>query len=178
MEEKDSIEKPNNEETDELEEEKPRSKNSGKAIGIFIITVILIFGGILLFNYIKINNPTTIDDLHRLNLEGKETENNYIYNGFSIVKWDNLWFTQIQKQDIMYDISLRYGPRDVENVSIDINLGLIDPETFPEIYITIDPFTTDATYQALGVSELSLNLINGLGVMPRAACIAQDIKTI
>ena len=147
---------------------------SGKLITFIIIAIIIIFGIVFSINIFKNKNPLTMDELHKRNLEGKESENNYMYNGFSFVKFDGLWFTQIEKDGYIIDVTLRFGPKDVEDVPILIDLSLIDAEKYPEIYMTINPFTNDPTYQTLAAAELSLNLVNAMGINPIAACTKQD----
>jgi hypothetical protein len=169
------------EESDEKKpEEKPEvmeeqgNSNSGKYVVIFLVVIVLIFASVFIFGYIKAKNPVTIDSLHDKNLEGKFSDDNFMYNGFSFVYFDNLWYTRIQDENTLYDVALRFNPKEVEDVPIDVNLALIDSETFPEIYITIDPYTNDATYQTLAVSELGLNLVRAMDIIPRAACTTQD----
>lgn len=153
-----------------------KRKSSGIYLTVFIVLILVIFASV--FFYTKfLNKPLTIDELHLKNMQGKETENNYMYNGFSFVKYDNLWYTQLQSGDTIYDVSLRFGPKEIENVPIKVNLNGINREIFPELFITIDPYTNDATYETLAAAELSLNLVRALGIIPKAACNRQDNNT-
>jgi len=155
---------------DEDEEENRSSKKLliliGVIIGIFIVFFAFSFGYNKFFTG---NSVLTLSDLHVKNLNGEFGEENYIYNGFSFVYLDNLWYTQVMRPDgTLLDIPLRFGPKDIENVSTE---GVID-ESFMknEVYVTFDPTDTPLSYVALSASELSSNLASGMGVLPVAAC--------
>jgi len=53
-----------------------------------------------------IRGPTaqviTIDELHQKNLKGEESDINYVYNGFSFVFINGMWYTQVQKEDTVF----------------------------------------------------------------------------
>lgn len=94
----------------------------------------------------------------------------YDYNGFSFIKGNNMWFTQIQPQgeNKLYTIELRYGPKDLENIPI---IG--DPKlvlTTNKIHITFDPYDKNLKYIGLAIGDIDLNLIKVLGIEPIAAC--------
>jgi len=92
-------------------------KDSKKLL-IFIAMVIGLFALSFLVRFVV--SPTaaavvTIDDLHMQNLEGKEVDGNHLYNGFSFVLLNGLWYTQVQVNGEMIDIPLHYSPRTLES---------------------------------------------------------------
>ena len=105
-----------------------------------------------------------------MNTEGKETDTNYLYNGFSFVYYDNLWYTQAQvklENETLISIPLHFGARELEDVNV---IGIVDNKFDKnEVYITFDPEEADK-YIALAAAELSLNLATGIKVTPIAAC--------
>ncbi|MDD5086908.1 MAG: hypothetical protein PHV16_04095 [Candidatus Nanoarchaeia archaeon] len=90
--------------TEQNEEE--NSSGSGKFL---IIAVIAIVGLTILFFSI------------RYLYQPKPIENNYEYNGFTFTKIEGygVWFTEIQKQDKNFRVSMRYSPMEVEDIPID-----------------------------------------------------------
>ena len=94
----------------------------------------------------------------------------YDYNGFSFIKVNNMWFTQIQPpgENKLYTIELRYGPKDLEEIPV---IG--KPELFLTInktYITFNPTDKNLKYIGLAIGDIDLNLIKVLGIEPIAAC--------
>ena len=73
------------------------------------ICLLVIAGLVLIPRWVN-KGPVTLDDLHKANLAGKKLSNAYVYNSFSFVYYDQLWYTQILNQytgDI-YDVPLHY----------------------------------------------------------------------
>jgi len=86
-------------------------------IGIFVV----VFGGFKLYDNLTSAAVIDIDELHDENLEGDlNNEEAYVYNGFSFVLVDGLWWTEVLKSsdsgDTLLKIPLHYGPRDLEEV--------------------------------------------------------------
>ncbi|MBR9691990.1 hypothetical protein GOV06_04330 [Candidatus Woesearchaeota archaeon] len=151
-------------------------KHSKKLL-ILVAVIIGLFALSFIFRFVY--DPTeaavTIDELHKKNLEGKESEINYVYNGFSFVYLDNLWYTQVKRNDdSLLDIPLHFGPRDLGDILV---TGSVD-ERFqqPRIYLTFDPTGEVLKFVALSSAELSLNLARGIGLMPVAACYKNETK--
>lgn len=98
--------------------------------------------------------------------------NRLIYNNFEFKKAsDGFWQTQWQSEGKVYDITLRYNPKEVETVPIRGQLN----NTFNRqpYYITFDPQqdnNSDYKYIALAVGELGLNAVRGLGKTIESAC--------
>jgi len=157
---------------DSLEDDsKEDTKKLMIAIGVIIGLFVLFFGaGYVYSKYYAPEQANTIDDLHRLNMEGKAGEDDYTYRGFSFVYFDNLWYTQVQsyERDELIDIPLHFGPKDLDEVEV---LGTINDSFMKdEVYVAFNPTEKDLRYVALASAELSLNLAKGIGVKPLAAC--------
>ncbi len=159
------------EKVEEIETPEDTKKSTKKlliAIGIVIAAFVLF---IVAFRFtIYLRGPTgqvvTIDEMHRMNLEGKAGENNYVYNGFSFVYFNGAWYTQLQRGDTVYDVPLHFGAREVEDI---LAIGELDPG-FGEgrvVYISFDP--TDS-HVGLAAIELSLNLGKGMDAITKSAC--------
>jgi len=156
------------ERSEEATEEKQKKDSK-----LFLIAVLLIVGVVVGFVVWRIATPTgkitTIDDLHELNLKGKLKEDmGYVYNGFSFVFYDGLWYTQAKVGDRLLNVPMHFGPKDVEYIKVK---GKIN-ERFKrsKIYITFDPEDPSLQYVALSAAELSSLLASGFGIMPVAAC--------
>lgn len=158
------------------------SKNDNKVILfsllILIGTFILIFVGLNIYsNYVAVPEVIDIDELHQVNLAGElGNETAYTHNGFSFVKADGLWWTEvvtiINEEKTLVKMPLHYGPRDLVNVTIsgeltdDFNKG-------KNVYISIDPSVINK-YYTLGLAELSANLAKGIQRSPVGSCIVED----
>lgn len=94
-----------------------------------------------------------------------------VYNNFEFYKVNGSWFTKWQNNGQVYDISLRFSPLEVENVSVS-GYGINQTFLRQPFYITFDPDenTSDFKYLALGVGELGLNIVRGMGGQIQMAC--------
>jgi hypothetical protein len=78
------------------------------------------------------------------------------------------WFTRWQKGNNVYQIPLRFNPKQLENVTI---VGELDKSFDPsKLYVTFDPRAESLSYVALAAAELSVNLATALDTIPIAAC--------
>ncbi|HLD33405.1 MAG TPA: hypothetical protein VJB66_01675 [Candidatus Nanoarchaeia archaeon] len=147
-------------------------QESHKAFYIIVAAIVLLFGGLVAYQQLS-NTPTgavTFDDLHRLNLEGKlDPDRGYVYNGFSFVLFDGLWYTNVDVNDKLYRIPLHFGPRDLENVTAFGELGL-NFNVGEEVYITISPNESGSDYVALAASELAQNMVTAIHRAPIGSC--------
>ncbi len=143
-------------------------------IAVLLGLFALVLGGFKLYNHFTTAAVVVIDDLHKQNLEGKlASDQGYIYNGFSFVKADGLWWTQVELKNRIIKIPLHYGPKDVENISV---TGKISPEfnKGDKIYISIDPAVNYDKYYTLGLMELNNNIIQGAQRKIESACSKAD----
>ena len=154
------------------------AKNDGKSLliltGIVIGLFVLLFAGFRAYNSFTSASVVSIDDLHQQNLAGELDEDyeGYIYNGYSFVKVDGLWWTEMNKFGTVYKAPLHFAPRELENLIIG---GTLD-DTFnqgDEVYVTIDPTVQDK-YYTLAVSELSFNIVQGMDRTPIGSCTEED----
>ena len=73
-------------------------KTSDRALIISLAIIIILFVSVLAYSVFFKQQPKTLEDLHKLNLEGKlNSKQGYIYKGvYSFVTLDNLWYTQLK----------------------------------------------------------------------------------
>ena len=117
----------------------------------------------------------TIDDLHQQNLAGKLNEDEgYLYNGYSFVKSDGLWWTEMNKFGTRLKVPLHFGPRDLTEVKVTGTLNSSFNEPL-EVFVAIDPLVRDK-YYTLAVSELSVNLAQGFDRVPIGSCTTEDYR--
>ena len=151
------------------EEKKTSDKILIWSIAIIIALTLILVGS----RYItqKKEVPLTIDEMHQLNIKGKlPPEQGYLYNdAYSFVYIDGMWYSQVQSGNVLVNVPLRYGPKDVESISLNgwLNEDFIKSES---IFITFDPLSSDLTYTALAVGELDQSLISAFGNKIIAAC--------
>ena len=158
------------------EENQKEETSDSKYLIIAIITILgilaAIFIGFTLYDKYADKSVVTIDDLHQKNLE-KELgdQKGYVYNGFSFIKADGLWWTQVTLDDgKAVKIPLRYGPKEVEDVKI---TGTFDPKAFnleKEMYVSLADPTAVNKYYNLAMTELRINLLKGLQRPSIGAC--------
>jgi hypothetical protein len=142
-------------------------------VGVIIGLFVLAFGGFSAYNGLTAAAVVTIDDLHGQNLKGElDTENAYIYNGFSFVQADGLWWTERNIGERLFKIPFHFGPRDVDTIPITGELN----DTFDDgeiVYFAIDPAVANK-YYSLALGELGLNMVQAINRKPEAACTAED----
>ena len=123
----------------------------------------------------------TLDDYHQANIGGEDLDNAYMYNGFSFVYYDGLWYTQILNQytNTLYDVPLHFGPQNLTDVSLSGNLNeyflLLRNNTIPgdnlaSTYLTFDPDSEQMAYVGLATGELTQNLAKTLSLAFVPAC--------
>jgi len=153
-----------------------------KEVLILAIGIIVIFGSVLWFasSNKDSDKPKTITEMHMDNYNQEPTDENYIYNGFSFLKLPDsrtqrlFWYTQYESKNKVYDIPMRFGPKEVDY----INKTVINSSelSFTTMYITIDPMPEDVDrqYLTLAVSEFSekMNKIKELPLV--AACTKNE----
>src|SRR3989344_6458707 len=87
-------------------------------IGVLIAIFVVVITGFKAYNHFTAAGVVLIDDLHQQNLDGKlDSDEGYVYNGYSFVKADGLWWTEVEVKDRIIKIPLHYGPREVEHIA-------------------------------------------------------------
>ncbi len=170
-------------ESDVAIEKKDNSENKqsadSKNLLIIIAVIIGIFALVFIGSYVYNNNNVEpelldIEALHALNYEGElSEEEGIIYNGFSSVFADNLWWTDIQVGSNVKRIPLHYNPAQVEDVPImgSINSSFNQGDT---VYVAIDPSMADGNY-VVAMGEISANVGQGIGRNSQGACVKEAV---
>lgn len=146
-------------------------------VGIFV----LIMGGFSTYRYFTTAAVVSVDELHQDNLAGDlDEDEGYVYNGYSFVKADGLWWTEMNKFGTLLKVPLHFGPKELEEIPV---AGTLDPlfNEGDEVFIAIDPEVQNK-YYTLAISELSFNTVKGADRMPVGSCTknnwACDNRTI
>lgn len=153
------------------------------AIGVLFLILILIFFVPRLFSD---KGAQTLQELHEENLaENRDSDTKYVYNGYSFIYYDGLWYTQILNQvtDELYDIPLHFGPRNLTDIII---TGDLDPyfnmlvsnnisNYSAQTYLTFDPYDEQMGYVALATGELTQNLARTFGIAFIPACTQEGV---
>lgn len=172
-------------EVKEENKDEDKGKNTSKtffiALGIFAVILL----GIFLIPHFFNKEPVTLSEAHQENLkEGKDTDTQYVYNGYSFVYYDGLWYTQIYNQlsNDTYNIPIHFGPKNLTDIIMAGDLN----EFFAGVsrsnisngtkryYLTFDPNDTNMGYIALANGELSQNLVKTFNIAPVSACTTED----
>lgn len=156
---------------------KALAESEGKTEGkhILIILAVLIgvmffsLGGFKAYEYFTGAEIINVDDLHQENLEGElDEKEGYLYNGFSFVYADGLWWTEMRKGEVLLKVPLHFGPKEVDGVGVEGGLNE-DFNKEDEVYMAIDPEFGNK-YYTLALSELNFNVLKGIERKPVAAC--------
>ncbi len=139
------------------------------------IVILIIFGLIYFGKFIQEKKESvTVGDKIKETLDGKESETNFMYNGFVFIKIGNMWHTEYQMNDQVFKIPLHFNPREVEDISITGTMNQTKFNTAKNYYITFDPLGEELAYVALSAAELSLNLATAMDIFPQAACTVNE----
>lgn len=151
--------------------------NDGKRLLILIAVIVgafvLLFAGFAAYNKITAANVVNVDELHQENLGGElDDKEGYVYNGYSFVKADGLWWTEMNKFGTLLKVPLHFGPKELEDIPI---TGTLSPKfnDGEQLYVAIDPDVNDK-YYSLALSELSFNIVKGLDREPVGSCIKEN----
>jgi hypothetical protein len=171
---KKEIESMPEEKREEPEEEVKEAKlKSDKILIIGVLGLVLILAAIFGLSYFNQELPETIDELHELNLKGKlKSDQGYIYDVYSFVKFDDLWYTQFKSPQgsRLYNVQFRYGPREVEDIRI---IGDLDTELFnnaTDYYVTFNPAEGNFSAMALAIGDFNEHMSKIFFKQPIAAC--------
>jgi len=158
---------------DQSNETQDNSKLSGKILFITFLAIVLILASILSMRFFIKNDPKTLEDLHNENLDGKLTsEEGYLYNGLSFVFMGGMWHTSITSPSgrKVYNLVLRYGPKDVEGLKIQGALNTSLFNKYPNYYVTFNPVGSDFAHVAAAVNDFNQHMINAFNKQPVPAC--------
>ncbi len=149
----------------------------GKTVLIMAAVVvgllILIIGGTKVYSNLTTANVINIDEQHQKNLQGElDSEEGYIYNGYSFIYADGLWWTELNKFGSLLKVPLHFGPQELEGIPITGRLDSVFNDQ-DEVFIAIDPNIRDK-YYTLAISELSFNVVKGLDRTPVGSCTEEN----
>ena len=132
-------------------------KNDLVVILIPIIIIALLIGAVFAIKYIYKPKPK-IQTLE--------------FHGFIFKNESDIWTTQMQIKDQLYNLMFKYSPYDVENIKINYLPNNFSKLTSMHnyIYITFDPEDDNLAYIALGAADLGRALTRVYGIKPIAAC--------
>jgi hypothetical protein len=164
-------------EAKEEEKEAEQIKKPADRTGRNLLILAVVCGVLIIFVFaivlLQPEEPRTLQEVIQATLDGEETENNYLYNGFAFVRVDEkTWVTLWQKEGQMYQVPLRFSPRELVDVLIQGELN----ESFDSsnLFITFDPRKENLRWEALAATELTINLAQVFGVEPTAACMYNE----
>lgn len=148
--------KPEEKHTAEEETETKKKPQPEKTQIIIIAIALIVIIVFTLFVYQKFFVPL------------KPKPEQFTFNKFVFTKKLNLWETQVQIENKLITMRLHYTPHEVRHAYIG---GMLN-QSFNQgaLYITFDPTAENLTNIALAVSELSINLAQGIGRELVAAC--------
>ncbi|MBR9683313.1 hypothetical protein GOV03_02120 [Candidatus Woesearchaeota archaeon] len=153
------------------------SRKDGKSIlimvGILVGVLVFSMGGFKAYDQLTGAATINIDEIHLKNIEGKlDPSEGYIYGQNSFIFADGLWWTDINRGDRWLKVRIHFGPREVEEVKIEgyPDAAFNDRE---EVYVAIDPVFGNK-YLTLALSEVNLNMVQGLMRKPVAVCSREN----
>jgi len=136
---------------------KELTKSDWLIIVIPVIIILVIIGGVLGIKFFYKPQPKiqTIE-----------------FNGFTFVNDSNIWKTQIQMQNKIYNLMFKYNPYDVEDIKINYHFNWFTKLTAERryMYITFDPEDDNLGYIALAATDLTRALTRVYGITPVATC--------
>ncbi len=109
-------------------------------------------------------------------IAGPDRQDYYKYNNFVFQRYKGIWFTEVQIPGMQaVPIPLHYGPRELENVSLQGRITRLDVSHIPagetkSTYLTFDPDEENYSGVVLAISELAEILSKVLRVESVAAC--------
>jgi hypothetical protein len=156
------------------EEIKETKLKSDRMLIIGAILVIVVFISIFSLKYFTKERPETIDELHKLNLEGKlKPEQGYLYNGaYSFVKYNDFWYTQLVSSSgkTKFNFNFRYSPKELEDIKIG---GWLDVDKFNNAtwyYATFNPLGDELAYVRLARLDYDMMMVRVFQKTPVSAC--------
>lgn len=157
------------------EPEEPIKISSEKILVISIAVIILLLLAVIFaVKYFYKHEPKTLEEMHVLNLKGKlKPEQGYVYKGiYSFVNLDNEWFTQLSspKGTRVYDLAMRYSPRELANITIKGSLNTEFFDNQSEYYVTFNPTGKDFSYVGVASADFNTHITTVFEKNGIAAC--------
>ncbi|NOZ81272.1 MAG: hypothetical protein GXP63_06395 [DPANN group archaeon] len=163
------------------EEEKEEPVTEGKSImyvligiGVFVAIIILIF----MFSGKSSQTIDTPDEMFMSVVNNGDSDYGYMYRGYAFINYQGSWMTRIRSfaTGELYDIPMHFGPKDVGDVTIEGNPlpWIVRTSNRTQTYVTFNPLSDEFQYLALANTELSISLIQVIGVIPVVGCITNE----
>jgi len=148
-------------------------KDDSKSIVVMVLVIAgvfaLLLGGFKLYGGLTSAAVVDIDEMHKDNLDGKlGEEEGYTYNGFSFVKVDGLWWTEVNRLGTLVKIPLHFAPKELEEIEMTGELSS-DFNKGNDVYISIDPEAAGGHY-VIAMREISANVGQGINRNSIGAC--------
>ncbi len=149
-----------------------------KKLVYMILAVVLFFGlvaGIIWYSS-QSGDPVTIDGLHSLNFKGElEPDQGYMYNGYSFIKYADVWYTQLENEDTLFDVTFNYDPESVDDIPIE---GMLTSDFVKDgkLYVTFDPEGEGLKWVGVANFGISRSLAWAFGYELKAGCIKNVTK--
>ena len=147
----------------EKKKESLKDSISIKELIILTVGIIAIFAVILIIPAVFEKEPLSITEMHIENYNKEPSETNYIYNKFSFLKLPDertkrlFWYTQYKSDNEIYDLPMHYGPKEVENISIEV-INPTENKNYSNIlYITATPADENVSRGYLGIAISEIN---------------------
>lgn len=142
----------------------PKELISFRELIILIIGVIIIFAIIIAIPHVFKKEQKGLEIMHVENFGKKESENNYIYNGFSFLKLPDertsvlFWYTQVKVDGQLYDMPMRHGPKELEDIKIEVINPTEKRNYSSTLYITTEARNEPRGYLGVAIAELNEKL--------------------
>jgi len=130
-------------------------KKSGKFLVYTLIIIALIITGIFIISNALPDRNDIIQD-------------SYTYNHFKFEKRYGTWFTMTQEGNDLFEIALRYGPRELEDVIVQGDIYGFS--RYHDVYMTFDPTEEEFSDLTMANAEIATKLAQHFGVAPLPAC--------
>ena len=116
---------------------KKNTKTSWIYLGVAIAAILFLIVALYLQTRVRVYD---FDSLYQRTLDGKESEINYIYNGFVFVRPDVFWETVILKQGdppVEFQLATYHSPRSLEHIPTTFNRTAVTQKS--QIFLTFNP---------------------------------------
>jgi len=157
---------PENKEKKKKGKAKPKKQSfkdsiSLKETAIIVVGIIVIFALFIFIPAIFKEEPKSITEMHMENYDMEPSDTNYVYNGFSFLKLPDpltkrlFWYTQYKIGNGIYDLPMHFGPKEIENITIEI-INPTENKNYSDIlYITAAPANESRGYLGIAISEIN-----------------------
>ncbi|MEM4267793.1 MAG: hypothetical protein QXK37_03085 [Candidatus Woesearchaeota archaeon] len=102
--------------------------------------------------------------------DSQVADERFTYNYFKVEKRDGIWWTEAQQGKNLFLITMRYSPREVENVTV---IGDVQElrRKWGFFYITFDPTEEKFADVTMANAEISTKLVQHFGIGVAPGCI-------